>query len=191
MLALCGVLYGLGAEDVAVPAYEEFPEALGFQFGEISGTGLSYQIWTPALGIQIAGGIIYAPLNGGWPSRTLDYTIGAEFQFPVYGEDFASWLSGRLYLVTGLSHAGYIPVVVATDGYERTDSTWVEPVFAAGEFTPVLGVGAGIGIEMILFRHFSIPLELGYGVKWEPTAGALSSQFNVNLHVQAGFRYRY
>ncbi|MBT3272598.1 MAG: hypothetical protein HN368_05555, partial [Spirochaetales bacterium] len=47
-------LSSMGTEDGTVPAYEEFPEALGFQYGEISGTGLSYQSWNGTLGLQYA-----------------------------------------------------------------------------------------------------------------------------------------
>lgn len=182
-----------GTEEGSPPAYEEFPEALGFQYGEISGTGLSYQAWRGAVGYQYAAGVIYMPLDGdSWLDTTLDYAIGAEGQFRVYGEDFADWLSGQLYTFVGLGHRGYIPIETVSDGrYIEDTDEYIEPVFATGNYTPVIGLGAGIGIEIILFRHFSVPIELGYGVKWEPTAGALDKQFHVDLYPQIGFRYRY
>lgn len=181
----------LGAEEVTQPAYVEFPQALGFQYGEISGSGLSYHVWRDALGFQVAGGIVYIPLSDDyWYDRTLDYSVGTEMQLRVYGEDFASWLSGQLYGFAGLNHGGYIPIVTASGGYE-IDDYWIEPEFATGSYTPTFGIGLGIGIEIILFRHFSIPVELGYGLEWIPTAPTLAEQFNVNLRPQAGFRYRY
>jgi hypothetical protein len=180
-----------GAEEVSQPAYVEFPQALGFQFGVISGAGLSYHVWRDSLGFQVAGGIVYIPLSDDyWYDRTLDYSVGTELQFRVYGEDFASWLSGQLYGFAGLNHGGYIPIVTVTEGYE-VDDYWIEPEFATGPYTPTFGFGLGIGIEIILFRHFSIPVELGYGLEWIPTAPTVQEQFNVNLRPQAGFRYRY
>ena len=56
-------LLSCGSEEVAQPAYEEFPQTLGFQYGEISGIGLSYQVWRESLGFQVAGGIIYIPTS--------------------------------------------------------------------------------------------------------------------------------
>jgi hypothetical protein len=32
--------------------------------------------------------------------------VGVEIQAKVYGEDFASWLSGQLYAFAGLNHGG-------------------------------------------------------------------------------------
>jgi len=187
-----GFVYGLGSEEVEKAAYVEFPQALGFQFGEISGTGLSYHVWRDSIGFQVAGGIVYIPLSDDfWFDRTLDYSIGTEVQLRVYGEDFASWLSGQLYSFAGLNHGGYIPVVTVREGYTVDEYDWIPPELAAGSYTPTFGFGLGIGIEIVLFRHFSIPIELGYGLEWTPTAETISKQFNVNLRPQAGFRYRY
>jgi len=185
-------LFSLASEEVGRPAYEEFPQALGFQYGEISASGLSYHVWRDSVGFQVAGGILYVPLqDDSWFDRTLDYSVGTEMQLRVYGEDFASWLSGQLYGFAGLNHGGYIPVVEAKEGYTREDEIWVPPELAAGSYVPTFGFGIGIGIEIILFRHFSIPVELGYGLEWTPTAETTAAQFNVNLRPQAGFRYRY
>jgi hypothetical protein len=187
------LLFSFGSEEVAQPAYEEFPQALGFQYGEISGTGLSYQVWRESLGFQVAGGIIYIPLEEeeGWFDRTLDYSVGVEIQAKVYGEDFASWLSGQLYAFAGLNHGGFIPVITVKDALEISEDEWLPPEYGTGSYTPTFGFGLGIGIEIILFRHFSIPIELGYGLEWLPTAETVPEQFRVNLYPQVGFRYRY
>ncbi|MBN1687398.1 MAG: hypothetical protein JW852_12130 [Spirochaetales bacterium] len=186
------VLFSFGSEEVSVTAYEEFPEALGFQYGEIAASGLSYHAWRDKVGFQVAGGIVYIPLTEDfWFERTLDYSVGTEIHLRVYGEDFAHWLSGQLYGFAGLNHGGYIPIETVKSGYMDEDDEWVPPELATGSYTPTFGFGIGIGIEIILFRHFSIPLELGYGVVWMPTAPTVPEQFNVNLMPQAGFRYRY
>jgi hypothetical protein len=58
-----------------------------------------------------------------------------------------------------------------------------------GAYSPSFGIGAGIGIEIILFEHFSIPIGLVNGVgitPWDPY-----NKFEFILMPQAGFRYRY
>ena len=197
LLAVVGLsmMYAGGSAEDIPAAYEEYPQALGFQYGEISATGLSYQRWGGRTGLMVTGGIIYVPYDANsylmWFETTLDYAVGAEVQYRVYGEDFAQWLSGQLYVFAGLKHRGYIPLNVVEEGRVEPDEIWVEPTYAAGSYQPVIGLGGGIGIEIILFRHFSLPLELGYGVDWSPLAGEIGKQFNVNLRPQVGFRYRY
>ena len=148
--------FSFGSNETPLPAYKEFPQSLGFQYGEISGTGLSYQLWRETVGFQISGGVVYLPLDEGfWFDRTLDYLVGGELQLRVYGEDFASWLSGQLYGFAGLNHGGYIPVVVVKEELQIGDDERLPAEHGTGSFTPTFGFGAGIGIEIIFFRHFS------------------------------------
>jgi hypothetical protein len=117
-----------------------------------------------------------------WTPYILNYIIGAEVQHTVYGDDFANWLSGRLYLFSALNHRGYIEAEMeSSDPY----------VLGYGDFNAVFAFGVGIGVEIILFKHFSFPVELGYGVFWNPTKTALRDQFVVDIVPQVGFRYRY
>ncbi len=189
------IAYAEATEVDIAPAYEEYPQALGFQYGEISATGLSYQKWNEGTGVQITAGAVYIPYDDedfyGWSATTLDYNIGTEAQFRVYGEDFAQWLSGQLYLFAGLKHRGYIPVEQVSAGYTDENDDWVDPVYEVGSYNPVLGLGVGIGIEIILFRHFSIPVELGYIADWNPSVADIAGQFEIGLRPQVGFRYRY
>ncbi len=187
------------AEDLA-PPYETFPEALGGSFGPISGSGLHYHKWIGRNAFQVTGGIIYVPFD---PTdyyyydlyeSTLDYTIGGEFQRRVYGEAFTNWLAGSLYVFAGGRHRGYIPINLVVDGYVVPASDpeeWVEPVYAVGTFQADVTIGAGIGVELILFRHFSIPIEFGYGGTWIMTETDLTEAFLVNVYGQSGLRYRY
>ena len=113
-------------------------------------------------------------------------------QFRIFGADFTPWLSGQLYAFVGVKHRGYISVDMIVEGYcDENFMNCVDPVFAVGSYKPVVGLGGGIGTEIILFRHFSIPVEIGYGVDWSPLAGDLADQFEVNLRPQVGARYRY
>lgn len=187
---------GLPAEE-SPPPFEAYPQALGGFFGPISGTGLHYHRWVGRDAFSIAGGIIYVPYDDTDPSgfyssvvgTTLDYTIGAEYQRRVYGEAFTNWLAGSLYLFAGGRHRGYQPIVLVSGtpyDYE-TDP----PVYGVGTYQAEVSAGFGIGVEVILFRHFSLPLEFGYGATWTMTEPDLAAAFVVEPLLQSGLRYRY
>jgi hypothetical protein len=164
------------------PPYETFPRALGAAFGPITGTGLHFHRWAGDVGFGLAGGIVYFPADTAPGDSTLDYNVGGAVQWRVYGDRFADWLTGSLYVFGGGHHRGYIPVV-----YSGTDPR----VAAGGSFQVELGVGVGIGIEIILFEHFSIPVEFGYGANWNATEANLAEAFLVQLYPQTALRYRY
>jgi hypothetical protein len=90
----------------------------------------------------------------------------------------------QLYLFAGLTHQGYINV-------ESTYNETTGYTYTQGPFGYVFGGGIGIGIEVILFEHFSVPFEIGYGVYWDGSKETLAEQFLVDLALQVGFRYRY
>jgi len=170
--------------DQPVDVVKEYPKALGFQGGSISGTGLSYFRQLSDFSWQVTGGVLYLPLSQDSYGDILSYVVGFETHFPVYDETITNWLGGQLYLFLGLNHKGVIPTSITGTG----DAA----VKVMGAYTPSVGIGGGIGIELILFQHFSIPLELGYGLTYSPTLGAgIADQLAVNLMPQAGFRYRY
>ena len=196
VIVLAFLVSPIAAEDIA-PPYETYPEALGGFFGPFSGSGLHYQKWLGENGFHVTGGIVYIPFSeADWwfSATTLDYSIGGEFQRRVFGEAFTNWLAGSLYLFAGGMHRGYMPVDLVAEGYEVPDSdpvVWVDPVYALGTFQADLTVGVGIGIELILFRHFSIPLEFGYGATWTMTESDFANAISIGPNVQSGLRYRY
>ena len=170
------------------PAYRElraedtYPNALGAAFGPITGIGLHYHRWAGSTGYQFTGGIIYFPPGEGPGLISLDYNLGGAIQWQLYGDRFAPWLSGNLSLFAGANHRGYIPV-------EITES---EPVtYSSGSFQAEITVGPGIGIELILYDHLSIPVEFGYGASWTVTEPDLSRAIRVQLYGQTALRYRY
>jgi hypothetical protein len=160
-----------------------FQKALGFQAGQLSGLGLSYQEWKGDKGYQVAAGAMYYPISE-YSYRILDYTIGVELQSSLYHDSFSNWLAGRLYLFAGLNHQGYINSVDTNPDPDEYD-------YGPGAFQAVIGLGGGIGVEATLFDHFSIALEIGYGVFWTPTKPELMDQFTVDIVPQVGLRYRY
>jgi len=148
-------------------------------------------------GFHVSGGIIYVPYSDDdfwYEETTLDYSIGGEFQRRVYCEAFASWFAGSLYLFVGGQHRGYVPVDLIAEGYEVPASDppeYVDPVYSIGAYQAQVSVGAGIGIELIVFRHFSIPIEFGYGATWTVTEPSFAEAISVGPNAQIGLRYRY
>ena len=182
----------------ALKSFEEFPDALGVFFGPASGMGLSYHSWlpdAPGSGIQVAAGVLYAPdaANDIFWGSVLDYTIGFEYQRSVFGEDFTNWLSGLLYLWGGIAHHGFIEQITISNAvYDEESYEVVTPaVYGSGPYTPTITVGIGIGVEVILFRHFSFPVEVGYVATYNFIAETFLGGFNVFLTPQGGGRYRY
>jgi hypothetical protein len=51
-----------------------------------------------------------------------------------------------------------------------------------GDLEQAVAAGLGIGYEIVLFRHFSLPLQFGYQVEWP---------FRVDFCFSGGLRYRY
>ncbi|MFA6707325.1 MAG: hypothetical protein WC129_04295 [Sphaerochaetaceae bacterium] len=157
-------------------SYDIFDQSLGVQFGQISGSGLSWQKRFGDDALQVALGIMYS----GDPSlylSILNYTVGLEYQHTLYGDDFANWLGGQIYLFAGFNHSGFIDW--------NDDRTAAKPI----EF--IYALGGGIGVEVLLFKHFSVPVECGYAAYWNPSKVGILQQLYIDLFVQAGLRYRF
>ena len=176
MVLLVVVTVPLFAQETdAKPAFSEFPQALGAYANSTLTGGLSWQYWIGKVGISITAGGLYSEtyLFG----NPLDYNVQAEVQYQVYGVDFTSWAGGVLYVLGLVGHRGIIPMVYTPD----IDIT-MQGVYSTGPYTPSFALGFGIGIEPILFRHLSFPIEFMYigqfPLKLEPSFGG-------------GLRYRY
>lgn len=189
----------LAEETDATPkAYQQFPEALGVFFGSASGMGLSYHAWLPDVpgsGVQVAAGVLYSPSAEDmifW-GTILDYNVGFEYQRSVFGADFTDWLSGLLYLWAGVAHRGYIEQILINEAVydDETGDLISDAEFGEGPFRPTVSVGIGIGVEVILFRHFSFPAEVGYVATYDFSAADFRTGFSVTLTPQGGGRYRY
>ena len=187
VLLVTGAASAAAVEGETPPDFEEFrpsgryPNALGAAFGPISGIGLHYHRWDKTLGLQVSGGILYFPPGEGPGETSLDYNIGGAVQWQVFGDVFSRWLRGNLYAFVGGNHRGYIPVIISGD-----------PVtFSNGAFQADFTAGPGIGIEIVLFEHFSIPVEFGYGATWTMTEPDLARAFSVTIYGQTALRYRY
>ena len=185
VLTLGAVVAPVVAEDE--PPFERFPQALGVMFGPVSGTGLHYHAWHGVHGIGITGGIIYQPVDAEflWDvENTLDYNVGLAYQRRLFGDNFATGLAGSLYLVVGGGHRGYIPVEVTG----VVDGT---PTRTEGTFQADINFGVGVGIEIILLNHLSMPAEFLYGGAFTPTRLGGTEWLRIGPTGQLGLRYRY
>ena len=140
---------------------------LGFSAGSIMGTGLSWQQWMGRFGYQVIGGAYYVPPGSSLGFPNLDYWVGAEGFYQLFGDQFARWLSSRLYLFTGLGHHGYMRGVDAS---------------TIGPYQAEFAIAAGFGIDAALFRHVAVNVEVGYAARWP---------LEVDLVFQTSAHYRF
>lgn len=184
ILAGFSCLYTLYAEDedTAPPPYHVYTNALGFQYGELSGTGISYFHQLGFLGLHVAAGGYYNPDSG----TRADFSVGTEAHFFVFGANYKKIVSGQLYLFLGLNYRGRVEDLydVAPDGTEK--------IASPNSYYGTYSAGIGVGVELVLFEHYSIPMELGYAVStrgFDPDSWGESMKLFVVP--QIGLRYRF
>ena len=183
-----------------INAFKKYPHALGAFYGELSGYGLSYQQWFDRFGFETALGGYYTPPD--CPTSTdaksdiLQYSVGFQVQYVVFSgnmiEQFSNWLDAALYIFSGVVHNGTVSVQCKEnpnyDSNNPSEPQYIEDPNASPLYTPQLGTGFGIGIEIVLFKHFSIPTEFGLDSIWAPGS---FWPVKAGFIVQSGFRYRY
>jgi hypothetical protein len=165
-------LFAAGTENL-----NAYPHSIGVQVGQLSGAGLSYQKRISELdALQTTVGLSFDG-NATWDSF-LYYNIGLEYQHTLFSDSYEDWFIGQLYVFTGVNHTGSID----TENYDSD---------VLGPFTPGLALGGGFGVEILLFDHFSMPIEFGYGAFWEYADTSFIKQLQLQFIAQAGMRYRF
>lgn len=167
-----------------------YPGGLGFSFGNFfagSSTqtavplAISLRRWEGTFGWQAAAGIMYLPAAQSATGVCFDYYVGVEGLWSLFSAQFSDWFFNQLFVFADLTHRGFVPWVV------QQDYTAV-----MGAFHPTFGLGVGVGIEFGLFQHFSTTFEAGYGVFWDPAAGAaIAQQLSVPIIGQMTLHYRF
>jgi hypothetical protein len=95
---------------------------------------LHYQRWLGKLGASVSGGWLYDPDDGTYSASAI---LGISLD--LYGSAWTSWLAGSLYAVATAGYAGYADSFGGVyNGFE---------------------LGLGIGLETVVLKHFSFPLE--------------------------------
>ncbi|MFP4485233.1 MAG: hypothetical protein ACLFO1_10310 [Spirochaetaceae bacterium] len=161
-LAIIAVVAPLAAQDGAPePNIRQFDQALGGFAGYVGGVGISYQKWLGSFGWQVAGGGYYLPSEEG------QYAIGVEGMYQIHEAALHDRVDSMLYAVAGVGHYADI----TPDAFDAR-----------------IHGGIGLGVETVLFEHFSFPLELLYTgsfVVTDLTAG------DFGLQPAGGVRFRY
>jgi hypothetical protein len=191
MLLLLG--FFVGAEVLESPA-ANYPSSVGVFGSSLLGGGLSYQRWSGPWGFSVTAGGNAQPAtyynstaSAQVPTGYYNWSYNLELQgtYKLYSSDFWNWLSGDLFAYAMLGHKGAQSAVMtynSTTNPTTGATTSQLSSVSAGDFIPYFDAGAGIGYELTLFQHFSIPLEFGYTVEWP-----LRFEFTA----AGGLRYRY
>jgi len=152
--------------------FEEFPSSLGVTFASIETFGLSWKRWFGKTGLELCVGGTWDPSNLYGPIYY--YSVTGALSHRLYAEDFADWFSGGLYLVLYGGHAG-------EDGYVYDADLDVN---VRTGYKPYVYAGAGIGLETVLFRHFSQEVQFLY-------IGQFLNDPGIGFGVNFSLRYRY
>jgi hypothetical protein len=127
-------------------ASDLFPNALGFSVGTnitpIAGFNLHYQRWMRNLGVAASIGAIKGGIFG--EGLGADVLVTLQYKLSQAIIDTEGNFCGALY-------------VYANSGYFFRQGT--ELGLVGTQYVPV---GIGIGLEAIVYKHISVPLELGY-----------------------------
>lgn len=165
-----------GSPKPAGTVFQEYPSSLGVSLSGLDTFGLSWKRWFGKVGVEISAGGAWDPASE--YGTIYWYALTSALSYRLYAEDFAKWLSGGLYLVAYAGHTG-------EDGYEyQVPSGGGDGSYVRTGFSPSLLAGAGIGIETVLFKHFSQELQFLY-------IGRFISNPGLDFGVNASFRYRY
>ncbi|MCD1655676.1 hypothetical protein K7J14_13345 [Treponema zuelzerae] len=176
ILAFCMIsAAGVFAEssDKKEVRFDDYRSALGmFAMAIPNGGayGLQFEHWFNSFGFTVTGGGYYRPEDD-W-ANILDYSVVFQGMHTVFGNTFSDQVAGRLYSWASIGHHGYM-----------TDDT-NDDVYEEGAYKANGVAGLGIGIEMIFFEHFSIPLQFGY-------TGEFPNDPGLGFTFGSGIRYRY
>lgn len=140
--------------------FGQFPDALGAYINTEATGGLTWQHWAGPLGLRVTGG-------GLADTSSFDYNVQAQFQYMLYGEDFADWFSGALYAAGMLGHRG--------TGSASETGVW--------SYDPVGYLGLGVGMELVLLRHLAVNLDFLYVGQYAP--------LELNFAFGGGLMYRF
>jgi hypothetical protein len=163
----------LAAEEGGQNTFEKYPQALGMYANMAEVVGLSYQRWFGRLGFEVAAGGTFDP-DRDYSSDYFFYSILVGGSYQLIAQDLTDWFAGALSVTSFLGHTG-------RRSYEydsTTDSSYV------GAYRPIVSLGIGVGIEAVLFRHFSQTIQFMY-------IGKSLSELSVGFGVGYSFRYRF
>jgi hypothetical protein len=144
-------------EEVKAPLIcDAYPSSLGFSVGTsitlVSGFNLHYQRWFDDIGLAVSLGGMKGASSNEWGTDGL-----VTFQYKLSDGNFDSGgiFYGALYV---FANSGYVVRQYVNYAYDSTTSVSV----STNVFEQYVPVGIGIGIEGVLFKHISVPMEVGF-----------------------------
>ncbi len=141
--ALVALLLFVAAPGVQADAEEV--HQLGIQVSGISGSGLNYQLQFERWAFETTAFFLHQNFE---KNDRLEYSLGVEAQYTVQHRD-----GMRTYFVVGFSR-------------RISEYTSIDPIpgfdGAIQRETEDYGFGPGMGIEVLLFEHLAMSLDLGY-----------------------------
>lgn len=153
-LALAGIAGAQGIQKGGGTVFDQYPSSLGFSIGSPEVAGITWKRWFGRTGLEIAAGGTYDPVAT--YSDIYFYSVTVGLSHRLFAEDFASWFSGGLSLIGYLGHSG-------RSGYDYVPGEGDNPgSYAPSGYKPSIFAAAGIGIESVLFEHFSQELDFLY-----------------------------
>jgi hypothetical protein len=143
-------------EEKAPLICDAYPSSLGFSVGTsitaVSGFNLHYQRWFDDIGLAVSLGGMKGTSSSDWGTDGL-----VTFQYKLSDGNFDSGgiFYGALYV---FANSGYVVRQYVNYAYDQNTNESV----STNVFEQYVPVGLGIGIEGVLFKHISVPMEVGF-----------------------------
>jgi hypothetical protein len=136
---------------------DTYPNALGFMSSSdivtVSGFNLHYQRWFNNIGMSLsAGGMKSANPADAWGA---DAIVELQYKLSDGNLDSDGVFYGALYAFV---QSGY--VIQQSIEYHYDGAT--SGTTTTTEFSQYIPAGIGVGLEAVLFKHVSMPLEVGF-----------------------------
>lgn len=177
---LVSAIHAQSARDTALPSrpsvFVTYPSALGISMSPVESVSLSWKHLFDRIGVEVGVGGFWDPASTTGPIYW--YSVNSALSYRLLAEDFASWIAGGLDLVAFAGYRG-------EDGYEAVfNEDDYSFTYVRTGYRPYLFFGAGIGIETVLFRHFSQEVQFLYLGQFLHNPGI---RFGLNF----AYRYRF
>lgn len=191
LVFLCAAVGGLSGQeaDTTLDPAVAFPRSIGIRAGTGSGymPTLTYQEWLHPWGYSVEVGFFYtgrpdeASLFYGF-GRFIDYRVAFGGQYRLFGDRIFDWIAGGVHVGAMAGHAGYQELNYNyNENYELISTT-------VGPYEATIYLFAGPGTEIILFRHFSLTVDLGFEGHFFLTPPSVGP---IGIGVQVAARFRF
>ncbi len=192
LLLLVGTIRGMYAQEIDHAVEDPavgFPRSIGIGMATSSTVmpSISYQEWLHPWGYSIELGFFYAGLPeqdslfSGY-GRFLEYRAAVGGQYRLFGDRIFDWIAGGVHVAASVGHTGYRSI-----NHNYSDD-WEPTSTSVGPYEATIDLFAGPGTEIILFRHFSLMVDVGFQGTFLLTPPSVGP---VGIGVQIAARFRF